>query len=244
MNGKIIRSIICLALAACGLASERAVYATRESVDVLATGLSGLPEMIAPAGFEDSGVSLLGGCRGSLDWGDFENDGDLDILISGYVSYGQKYPIVTKIYRNENGNFEEIQTSIIQLFDGATAWGDFDNDSDLDILITGYDGTTTYSKLYRNDGQTGESGWIFTDMNAKFVNVGAGSLDWGDYDNDGDLDILLTGLSSTVPITKIYRNDGASINSGWQFTDTNAAVDGVMKSGAAWGDYDNDSDLV
>ena len=35
-----------------------------------------------------------------------------------------------------------------------------------------------------------------------------GDLAWGDYDNDGDLDILFTGNVSGVPTSKIYRNDG------------------------------------
>ncbi|OFZ08800.1 MAG: hypothetical protein A2338_09375 [Bacteroidetes bacterium RIFOXYB12_FULL_41_6] len=47
-----------------------------------------------------------------------------------------------------------------------------------------------------------ESGQSFTDVNTGLPNVN-GTAKWGDYDNDGDLDILLTGQVEVV-----YRNDG------------------------------------
>ena len=50
-----------------------------------------------------------------------------------------------------------------------------------------------------------------------------GSVAWGDYDNDGDLDILLSGYSDTNIISKIYRNNGDST-----FTEqTSIALTGV-----------------
>ena len=77
-----------------------------------------------------------------------------------------------------------------------------------------------------------------------FTEVFAGSLEgvvlssvaWGDYDNDGDLDILLTGQnSSTVDIFKIYQKTGSG------FTEVFAgSLTGVVLSSVAWGDYDNE----
>ena len=55
------------------------------------------------------------------------------------------------------------------------------------------------------------------------------SVAWGDYDNDGDLDLLLTGTNDgTNGIARIYRNDGGL------FTNLNAPLTGVHRGGAAW----------
>src|SRR5690606_10590975 len=90
-------------------------------------------------------------------------------------------------------------------------WGDYDNDGYLDILFTGEDNWNPRSRLapvYHNNHDG-----TFTDIGAGLTGVQEGSVDWGDYDNDGDLDILLTGntndnSSPRNPISRIYRNDG------------------------------------
>ena len=78
---------------------------------------------------------------------------------------------------------------------GDVAWGDYDNDGDLDIILSGNTLSGSISKIYRNDSD------VFTDINAGLVY--SGSVAWGDYDNDGDLDVLLTESG----IAKIYRNN-------------------------------------
>ena len=177
----------------------------------------------------------------SVAWGDYDNDGDLDILLTGANYRDDDAPsvggFVSIIYRNDSGNFSDIQAGLTGVYDGSASWGDYDNDGDLDILLTGrydwyYDRyNNLISKVYRNDDG------VFTDINAGLINVCKSSVDWGDYDNDGDLDILLTGRSTSGAISKIYRN-----NSGI-FTDINAGLIGVSFSSASWSDYDNDGDL-
>ena len=48
----------------------------------------------------------------------------------------------------------------------------------------------------------------FTDINAGLPGVSQSSVAWADYDEDGDLDMLLTGLSGSSPISRVYRNTG------------------------------------
>jgi hypothetical protein len=188
------------------------------------------PEVSSQAAlFEESGAGLIGVYRGSVAWGDYDNDGDLDILLTGYDSLGIT---IAKVYRNDSGIFTDIGAALAGVYDSSVAWGDYDNDGDLDILLTGYTGSIAIAKIYRNDGG------IFTDISATLIGVYNSSVAWGDYDNDGDLDILLTGYTGLNELSKVYRNDGGI------FTDSGATLAGGVRDGSvAWGDYDNDGDL-
>ena len=74
--------------------------------------------------------------------------------------------------------------------DSSVAWGDYDNDGKLDILLTGYTGLGSIAKVYHNNGD----GTFTENTSAGLTGVSHGSVAWGDYDNDGKLDILLTGM--------------------------------------------------
>ncbi|MCX6301696.1 MAG: FG-GAP-like repeat-containing protein [Bacteroidia bacterium] len=179
---------------------------------------------------EQKGIALTGVDNCSVVWGDYDYDGDLDILLTGYSNSGY----ISRIYRNDLGVYNDINAGLTGVEWSAAAWGDYDNDGDLDLLLTGgyYSSGLNYiSKIYRNDAGT------FTDINAGLTGVYEGSVAWGDYDNDGDLDILLTGYDGSNSVSKIYRNDAGV------FTDINAGLSGVSGSSVVWGDYDNDSDL-
>jgi predicted nucleotidyltransferase len=186
------------------------------------------------ATFTDIGAGLTGVDGGSVAWGDYDNDGDLDILLTGFDNADNP---VSKVYRNDGGHFTDIVVGLTGVAASSVAWGDYDNDGDLDILLTGGTGGGRVSKVYRNDGRPGSPG--FTDISAGLTDVWDGSVAWGDYDNDGDLDILLTGVvGSGGYVSNVYRNDG-----GGSFGDIGAGLTGVAGSSVAWGDYDNDGDL-
>jgi uncharacterized membrane protein YeaQ/YmgE (transglycosylase-associated protein family) len=178
----------------------------------------------------DIGAALTGVYVSTAVWGDYDSDGDLDILLTG----SDGAVPVSKVYRNDGaGVFTDIGAGLVQVGYSAAAWGDYDSDGDLDILLTGTDGLSNFSKVYRNNG-----GDAFTDIGAVLTGVNFGSVAWGDYDSDGDLDILLTGLGDTAVVTTIYRNDGEGA-----FTDIGAGLIGIALGAAVWGDYDSDGDL-
>jgi hypothetical protein len=114
------------------------------------------------------------------------------------------------------------------------AWGDFDNDGLLDFLLEGLSGNTFISELWRNTGNG------FTNVPVPSLpGVADGSLAWGDYDNDGRLDFLLTGLTNGASkISQIWRNTG----SGFTFVPV-PNLEGNFDNSVAWGDYDNDGHL-
>ncbi len=162
---------------------------------------------------------------GSAAWGDYDQDGDLDVVITGY-----NYPdYITKIYRNDNGSFTDINANLEGALKGSVAWGDFDNDNDLDILLTGESDSQNITKIYRNDNGN------FVDIDADINGYYNGDAEWGDYDLDGDLDIAIAGTSSSYK-ANIYRNDHGQFNN-------SAELIGVANGSVSWGDYDNDNDL-
>ena len=123
--------------------------------------------------------------------------------------------------------------------DGGTltdAWADIDGDGDPDRFV-GFNGTP--SRLYRNDLASG-----FVDIAADVglvVERSVRTSAWGDFDADGDPDLLL-GFAGDAPVTALFRNDGDA-----GFTNVAAQVGLELTEGttrqASWVDYDTDGDL-
>ena len=179
--------------------------------------------------------------QGTVKWGDFNGDNNLDFAVVGGVETeiiveedGEEQIAIVdrgfaRIYQGDDtGGFELLQ-EVEGVQDSSVDWGDYDNDGDLDLLITGLsnqfrltaDGQfvripATY--IYRYDEETNS----FTQIIPNLPEVGGGNSSWGDYDDDGDLDILVSGFDFfNNPITKVYRNDGyGTYGNEWQQSDS------------------------
>ena len=116
---------------------------------------------------------------------DFDNDGDFDLFVG---TYGTDI-----LYENDGkGNFKNIAKKLhMDSPDKVVGvdWGDYDNDGFIDLYVVAYKSGVArgYDKLYHQE-------------NGKFVNRlpkkiakqdGDHGVRWADYDNDGDLDILI-----------------------------------------------------
>ncbi|MFH1377344.1 MAG: FG-GAP-like repeat-containing protein [Planctomycetota bacterium] len=182
--------------------------------------------------FVDINAGLMGVYMSSLAWGDYDNDGDLDLAIAGSDSYGYD---IFRIYRNNSGSFADIGAGLEGFSMCSLAWGDYNNDGNLDIAILGNDESNLYrARVYRNYSGS------FININAIFTGVIEGSISWGDYDNDGDLDLLIAGWEdwyNHICRSRLYRNDMTG------FVEVNAGLTGLAACSLAWGDYDNDGDL-
>jgi hypothetical protein len=200
--------------------------------DVSTTKWTRVYRFVGPSSFLDVTSGLTGVSLGSVAWGDYDNDGDLDFLLTGSSAGGP----VSQVYRNDGGAptvFTNIGAALTGVYYSSVAWGDYDNDGDLDILLTGQDDAyNKLSKVYRNEG-----GGSFLDVGAGLIGVSSSSVAWGDYDNDGDLDILLTGSTGGARVSRVYRNVAGA------FSDIGAGLTGVDAGSVAWGDHDNDGDL-
>ena len=157
-------------------------------------------------GFSQQSTAPTGVWLSSVTWGDYDNDGDLDILLAGYDS---GWAPVTEAWRNDGPSagwtFSQHSTAPTGVLDASVAWGDYDNDGDLDILLAGYSSGGSVTEVWRNDGPS--SGWAFSQHSTAPTGVWLSSVAWGDYDNDGDLDILLAGLSASGRVTEVWRNN-------------------------------------
>ena len=102
-------------------------------------------------------IVLTGVDDGSAAWGDYDNDGNQDILITGATGELPTYNPVSKLYHNNGDNSftEQTGTELTGVLWSAVAWADCENDGDLDMLITGYTGTVYISKISINNGAGG-----------------------------------------------------------------------------------------
>ncbi len=164
---------------------------------------------------------------------DFDNDGKVDVFMCNY--FPTKY---NELYRNNgNNSFVKEQTSVIpseaNQSVGAT-WADYDGDGFMDLFVP--NGNGFKNSLFHNDG----NGTFSKPQNAVNAEGGqsVGSC-WGDYDNDGDLDLFVT--NSNAQGNFLYRNDG---NAGFTKITTGAVVtEKIASHGCSFADIDNDGDL-
>ncbi|MCC6933015.1 MAG: VCBS repeat-containing protein [Deltaproteobacteria bacterium] len=104
------------------------------------------------------------------------------------------------------------------------------------VAFPGTSLSSRITRLYRNDGKT-ESGFTFTEVSSGLPAVSDAAVAWGEYDKNGDPDIIITGWDGSANLTKIFRNDNGS------FVDIGASIAAFSSASVAWGDYDKDNDL-
>ncbi len=102
--------------------------------------------------FQDSGISGTGGFEAGMEWGDYDNDGDLDYFVCG-KSTAVNDTVASpsfQLYQNNNGVFTAVTTSIPGLIQGDATWDDIDSDGDLDVFLSGLYGFSGGNGLYRH----------------------------------------------------------------------------------------------
>jgi hypothetical protein len=186
---------------------------------------------------------------------DSDYDGDMDVAFS----------VLRKAFykKNASGYIEDTASMIFPVnreICTGIAWGDYDNDSYPDLYVASGSLTTgaflrTY--LFHNNGNG-----TFTDVAQDagvYTEANTWAPVWGDYDNDGYLDLFVTcsgdqaGTNASENANFLYRNKGPDAHGIYTFKNVAASVpaaemhDGTsLHKTAAWADYNNDGflDLV
>ncbi len=172
-----------------------------------------------------------------IEFGDVDGDGDLDIAIAQDFA---RQPLL--LINNGSGIFtNETATRMptINLGSPHCAFGDVDNDGDLDLVFANGGSSrfgTGLTQLFINNGAGVFTNATATQLPAALVSSPMDVI-FGDVDGDLDLDLLVDSRSSS---TKLFLNDGAGL-----FSDATAGAwpgDGSTYS-FDFGDIDNDGDL-
>ena len=176
---------------------------------------------------------------------DFDSDGDMDAAFSD---------LRNQLWKDNSGTYvlPPYTPYSISGQDGrGIAWGDYDNDGDLDLYIARGSldashplGNTLYR--YNQLSQRFENVTDQAGLNSNGRNTW--SAVWGDYDNDGFLDLFVTcsgsvsGTSATGNANLLYHNNGDGT---FAATDEGVALanDTYLHKTAAWADYNNDGFL-
>lgn len=143
---------------------------------------------------------------------------------------------LTNMVTGESGS-----TNLELFYETGLAWGDFNNDGYLDLLIAGETHNGSQTILYMNNG-----GVNFTKIETPFPGLRAAAAAWLDYDNDGNLDLIIAGTDALGKYTGLWRNMGSENN--YEFEEVMIGSfyqmdhEGGNKSNKyiAVGDYDND----
>lgn len=174
---------------------------------------------------------------GPCAWVDYDNDLWPDLWVGTAWGDNGASGKQSLFHNNCDGTFSKVSAGSLDrnAAGGVALWADYDNDGFLDVFLTSW---TRTNSLHRNLG-----GQTFADVSeaaglarAKGDLMGA----WGDFDNDGFLDLIVLPHTGATPAA-LYRNNTAGT-----FTSVNIGSpleEGDRRVGVAWADYDNDGFL-
>jgi PGF-pre-PGF domain-containing protein len=181
------------------------------------------------------GNNITGVSVGALSFTDFNNDGQLDLIIIGQNEITR----LAKVYINNGTSLvsnTQWGTNLLGLQDNSLVLGDINNDGFIDLLSMGTTGTK-YTKIYINNGTSLNEDSIWENG---LTGLNQGGAIFGDYDNDGDLDLSYMGCCDHH---YIYHNNGTTFVLNKTDIFGGGGLIGTFEGSISFGDYDNDGYL-
>ena len=172
---------------------------------------------------------------------DMNNDGQSEVVLIGLTADNTSGKPKIYIYElSSNGSFSKVDISdqIDDLTGASYDLGDVDNDQDIDILISGFDesqGLKAY--IYKNVGDAGLDYKLEKTTN-NIAAIRDGTVDFIDFDSDGDLDAAVTGTGLQGDIFEIYKNDLNEGKENWPRIDL--GLTGMRNGKTDLGDFNGD----
>ncbi len=179
----------------------------------------------------DNAIAQTSVVGSGLAWADYDNDGKLDLFVCGTNNS------TNKLFHNEgNGNFSEVTEGIIvndvNSWSQACAWADYNKDGLIDLFVANRDNERNF--LYKN---TGNGNFVKVTQGSIVNDIGASrSCSWGDFDNDGWLDLFVLNYEGQNDY--LYHNNG-----GQSFTkilNLPMVNDNRWGNSCGWADFNND----
>lgn len=184
---------------------------------------------------EYSPLELRGAYYAALELSDIDSDGDDDIIINGYDGSSAQSSVYLNNSPSNGIDFELYSNSPFRAgYYGSVCAADFDADGDIDYIVNGFDGKDKFCEVYENEGALSFDKRAASNLPA----IDNGGYIAADFDGDGDIDLIGSGLTDGSIEAGVFINEGD-----FTFTKKENPIEAVKNAEICAADFDGDGSV-